>query len=150
MADYNVARPFSPFLASSCCYLSAATICGRKAQIAPVLASMLRPKLLPDNVASTPPHLCFHTPHMLRVVVSPHVTCYHAVGAPGEPSGASPRRGPLLCVRITHARAPGVPGRGWTAPGRLAGPPSSATSRSAPAGAPLPACPDPPRAGPDA
>src|SRR5262245_40687016 len=80
---HNVAWPFLPFLPSCRCHLSAAMICGRKAQMAPALASMLRQKLLPDNVASTPPHLCFHSLDDIGKAVRKHAT--HLSGQPRAP-----------------------------------------------------------------
>jgi hypothetical protein len=48
---HNVAWPFSDFLPSCCRYLFAARICGRKGQLAPAVAPMLKKRVLPDNVA---------------------------------------------------------------------------------------------------
>src|SRR5260221_456881 len=61
------------------------------------MSTSLRPKLLPENVASPPPHLSFHTPHMLPAVVSPPVTCYHAED--GQDQFTSGRRGIQLLFK---------------------------------------------------
>lgn len=63
-------------------------------------------------------------------------------GPPWSPLESSPRLGTSLRTGIRHAIAPGVPGRAWSGPARSAGQPGSATCRSAPAGAPLHACPE--------
>ena len=74
--------------------------------------------------------------------MSPNVTCCHAAGYPVDPS-RGPRRGEApSSASGSRTRVPLEFPIERGPPGRPAGPPASAISHSAPAGARLSACPD--------